>query len=470
MTTPAAEGTGTPPGARTARAMFEIGLRLFALAALAVLLWRLLPRGDDAGASGAPVALRLSDDATTDSTGVALARMLLPFAAQGTTAPLQLIVHSLPGSHGRGALEAFAASTPGSTRALSWSDSSGARGLALDVAPGADPDGRVTVTASGARGRTLVLRDAGGVLDSGALAGVVTSVLVRRSDASAEALVGTSQARARMPAARPARRILAYGRPGWEAKFTIAALEESGWTVDASLPVAPRASVTVGAPATPDTARYAAVVVLDSGLARASVLARYASNGGGVVLSGDALRDRALAALVPARIGATRAEIPGGLLSPNPRSGLEAVRFTPADEAIVVQRDFDGTPAAIATRVGAGRVVASGYREVWRWRMEGPADGVEAHRAWWATLVRAAAFLPVGRDARQGGADGELLDGNAAPYADLVRRLGAPVPSIAQSRAAVDSRGGRTLDTLLLLAALVALVAEWASRRLRGAR
>ncbi len=323
------------------------------------------------------------------------------------------------------------------------------------------------------RGNVLTVRDAGGVLDSAALTGAVMSMLVRRGDADASAQTATTVARAPMPVSPPSRRILLYGRPGWESKFTIAALEENGWTVDASLPVAPRASVTFGVPSAPDTARYAVVVVLDSGLARAGTLARYAADGGGVVLAGDALRDRALAALVPGRTGETRAEIPGGLLSPSPRTGLEAIRLTPSADAIVLQRDLGNAPAAIAARVGAGRVLAVGYRELWRWRMEGPSDGPEAHRAWWASMVRAAAFLPAtaaGAGAGPPPRPMALSEGDAAPYADLVDRLGAPVAAIAPPRASVASRGGRSLDTLLLLAALGALVAEWASRRLRGAR
>ena len=99
--------------------------------------------------------------------------------------------------------------------------------------------------------------------------------------------------------------------------------------------------------------------------------------------------------------------------------------------------------------------------ESWRWRMEGPADGVAAHRAWWSSLVAAVAYAPtVPRPIR---VDALGDDGLDAPRARLVDALGEPTaPDAAPVR-------GAALRPWVLVAALLLLLLEWASRRLRGA-
>ena len=191
------------------------------------------------------------------------------------------------------------------------------------------------------------------------------------------------------------RRVMLMAQPGWESKFTAAALEEAGWHVDGSYRVSPRTSVTLGAPARLDTARYAVVVLLDSMSVDAVGITRFVQQGGGLVLSGDALRIPALASISPVRATSGRGAVAGALLTETPRRGLDAWELVANRGASVVQSDPSDhghvEPVLVAQRIGAGRVVASAYRNSWRWRMEGTDDGAAEHRAWWGGVLALAA-------------------------------------------------------------------------------
>jgi len=145
-----------------------------------------------------------------------------------------------------------------------------------------------------------------------------------------------------------------------------------------------------------------------------------------------------------------------------PRAGLGAwtVR-APAPTAVALERRGDAVVAA-ARRVGPGRVVQLGYDETWRWRMEGADGAADEHRRWWSAVVASVAHAP----AALAPAAPDTTD--PAPRAALVEALGAPAPS-ASARAPAAPRRERP-DSLFLAAACTALLAEWASRRLRGAR
>jgi hypothetical protein len=118
-----------------------------------------------------------------------------------------------------------------------------------------------------------------------------------------------------------------------------------------------------------------------------------------------------------------------------------------------------------ARRVARGRVIQSGYRDSWRWRMGGAdADPVASHRAWWASLVSSVAYapsVPVAGDVALGaGAD-------PAPYASLVAMLGAP--SARPADVGASERRRDRWNAALFAVLLLALLGEWGSRRL-GAR
>jgi len=242
-------------------------------------------------------------------------------------------------------------------------------------------------------------------------------------------------------------------------------MEERGWNVDGSLQLSPKTSVTVGTPSALDTARFAVVIVLDSGVTSVSTLTRYLTQGGGVIIAGDALRDAALTSILPASVSAQRSAVPGALLTNAPRDGLSLWRLTPRARTVVLQYDGSGarrTPAVVVQRRGAGRVLVSGYRETWRWRMEGNDDGIDAHRAWWNALVSDVAFTPHSmRDEAT-----SAWPGDAAPYADLVARWDVPAATTVTAPLTEQTTSRRWI---LYLVAVIALLGEWGSRRLRGA-
>jgi hypothetical protein len=107
-------------------------------------------------------------------------------------------------------------------------------------------------------------------------------------------------------------------------------------------------------------------------------------------------------------------------------------------------------------------VVQSGYDETWRWRMAGGDEATSAHREWWSRLVSAVAYAPLVQRASAG----EVAT-DEAPLASLIDALGPPTPL--DAGLAPASEGTRTTRVLFALA-LGALLLEWASRRLRGAR
>ncbi|HEX6631278.1 MAG TPA: hypothetical protein VF048_09315, partial [Gemmatimonadaceae bacterium] len=182
-----------------------------------------------------------------------------------------------------------------------------------------DPAGRVRVLAAAPAGASVALGDALGLLDS-LRAGPAGAALATRTVAgSARARAGGVAALGAAPDSLLLRPVLVLGTAGWESKFTVAALEERGWTVIARLAVAPGVEVTQGALAALDTARLAAVVALDSAARPyAARIARYVRQGGGALLAGDAARIPALASLAPGTAGERVAGVAGALAADDP--------------------------------------------------------------------------------------------------------------------------------------------------------
>jgi hypothetical protein len=472
--------TATAPN--PARLLLERALRTVALLALAAAMYfasRPSGRRDRQG-----TVWRWSVADVTDSSASALTTSLVRevVAAALDTQPRGITVE-LPAVPARRA-RALMGTVEGADVTVHWIDRTQAFGLALSAAAVAGPSGAVDVRVAGMSAgammasTSLVLRDAGGTLDSipntrraGWRLASVSPPL--------RASVGASEARVpvRMPAFT--RRVMLMAQPGWDAKFVAAALEEAGWHVDGSLRVSPRAAVTLGAPARLDLARYAVVVVLDSMLVDAAAITRFVQQGGGLVLGGDALRLPALAAISPVRVTSVRGAVAGALLTETPARGLEAWELVVTPGASVVRSDTSAPgpaePVLVAQRVGAGRVVASAYRNSWHWRMEGTDDGAAQHRRWWSGVLALAAGVP----AAGGDPQADAYPGDAAPYADLVARLGGPVPTDRAARPAqVLARPAldavldrlRAAPGLLFMVIAVALLGEWASRRLRGHR
>lgn len=342
---------------------------------------------------------------------------------------------------------------------VSWSGTVAA--VAAVAEPVRDPSARTRVSV--VSDRALALGDSLGAIDSlpaggGTLlaAGVRRGLSVRDGRTAAEAAAVTGAATGR---------VLLLARVGWESKFTIAALEEAGWQVDARLRLADTVRVTQGRTLVPSRGTHAVVVVLDSsGAGDAAAITRFVRAGGGLVLGGEAVALPAFAGIAPAR-GSRRVggeadafdgEEPSHALPLRALSGLR-------DDAVVLETREDDVVAA-ARRVGAGRVLQSGLEESWRWRMQAGPDGPRAHREHWNSLVSAAAAsAPRESDAAVGaGSAVGALD--AAPMAALVERLG---PAVAAAPSSTPARA--PLPAWLGVLTLILLAAEWASRRARGA-
>ena len=362
---------------------------------------------------------------------------------------------------------------------LRWIDSTGVRAMAVQTHIEVTPQPSVLI-AAGASARAnaltattaLTVRDIGGVIDSAHSRDPALSLRIARVRAPMRATFSVggsvrSVATMRVPSAPRVRGVLLFAQPGWEAKFTTAALEESGWQVDGELSLAPQARMRIGTPTNADTSHYAAVIVLDSGVVSSRVLDAFLAQGGGVVIAGDALRDPALARVAGVRIVGQRNPIAGALLTDTPKRGLAEFQLVATSPAIDIEHEGAAT-TVFATRRGIGRVVASGYRAMWHWRMEGADASTADHRRWWNGLVGAvAAATDTSELSARTIATFDGLPGDAAPVADLLAQLGPAMRDDARIPRA--SRDFWPSAWLLIIIAMTALLTEWALRRLRGA-
>jgi len=350
-----------------------------------------------------------------------------------------------------------ALSSAGTT--VSWSARSTLPALALEVQPRDDPMGGVTARVAAPRGARVQVGDAASPIDSMVLDARGGAITVPIASQPLSVRVGSSQATAASADSLLARRVVVLGRGGWEGKFVIAALEERGWLVDARLAVAPGIDVTQGTPEMLDTSRVAAVIALDSAADRdASRIGAFVRSGGGLVLEPEAAGRPAFVGLAAG--GVARRERPASITVADaaPRRALAMSAIAPLHAGAVAIEWRDGRVAAAARRVGAGRVIQLAYDESWRWRMSGGEGSMEAHRRWWTQVVGAAAYQAFAHTATSSATD-------AAPLASLYAALGAPRPAL--DAGATAERHGLHLWMIFALGAM--LLAEWGSRRLRGA-
>jgi hypothetical protein len=345
-----------------------------------------------------------------------------------------------------------------SGHSVSWGGRPPAVAMSVEAVP--DPDGGSRIDVAAPESSLVVIRDAVSMIDSVRITRLGGSLVTPLLVGPATASVGPQRFGAAEPAAAPMRAIVIIGQAGWEGKFIASALEERGWPVIARFTVAPTVDVTQGAsPLVIDTSRVAAVVAVDTTIARlGEVVARFVQSGGGLVLAGSSGSAASVAALAPGAV-AERFR-PASL--PRDTIGLGSTGFYPVsrikDDGVALERRTGGVSIA-ARRVGAGRVVQVGYDDSWRWRMAGAPGSEAAHRAWWSRVVGSVAYVPGDT------ADSTHNTNESAPLARLVDRLGparAAAPA-APGRGPVDPRILITLIMLLLLT-------EWASRRMRGLR
>ncbi|HEV7705652.1 MAG TPA: hypothetical protein VGO46_15250 [Gemmatimonadaceae bacterium] len=342
---------------------------------------------------------------------------------------------------------------------VSWSGDS-IPATAIEVAARSDPAGGVRAYVSAPTGTRATLSDAVGLIDTLTIAPGSNALSLPMSAGALDLLARSQHARALAPDSLLPRQIVVLGRAGWEGKFVMAALEERGWKVSSRLRVGPNVFVSQGTPLALDTAHTAAVVALDSSAAQyANAIANLERSGGGVVLAGDAPFAASLRALAPGRAGPRIAAASLSFASTAPRRALGFFPILALASDAVSLESRDGHVVAAARRVGAGRVVQLGYDETWRWRLAGTGDAPGAHREFWSSVISAAAYratAPVASAAQ---------NGDAAPLASLYASLGAPS---APSAAGLHVTAG--LRWWMFAALALLLFAEWASRRLRGAR
>lgn len=338
---------------------------------------------------------------------------------------------------------------------VAWS-SKALAATAISVEPRADPAGGVDVSVAAPESAAVVFADTLGVLDSVRATDGAVRVYVPGVPARVDALVGRVDARAARRDSLTLKRLLVVGEAGWESKFAIAALEERGWQVDAHLAVSPRGDVEQGRLNRLDTARYSAVLAIDTVAGRyARQVADFVRQGGGLVVWSPAARSL-LATLAPGTPGAPIDDDGDPPPDSAPRSVLAlAPILSLVPDAVVLERRGDAVAIA-ARRVGAGRVVEIGYTDSWRWGMAGGADAPARYRDWIAGLVALVAYAP-GNTIASPPAD-------VAPLATLVDELGPA------ARAAERSLDPSVVARWVLGLVSAALILEWASRRLRGVK
>jgi hypothetical protein len=157
--------------------------------------------------------------------------------------------------------------------------------------------------------------------------------------------------------------------------------------------------------------------------------------------------------LAPGRLG--RAVRPvDGLGVPLTRDQLEFQPIVrPVDRASVIDRAAGGETRVAARRLGAGRVIQLGERESWRLAF-GSDPGNAEHARWWS---RAAALASPRESVERG------QDDDVAPRAALVAAIGP-----ATSGPPGPPSGTIPWEAIAAVALLIALLADWVVRRVRG--
>jgi hypothetical protein len=349
------------------------------------------------------------------------------------------------------------AALAGASTAVEWSGPSLVP-TALAIEPRADPAGGADAHVAAPVGAWIRLADTLGVLDSAYASRAGMHAHIPNPRATVDAIVGAVDARAARHDSLELRRLLVIGGAGWETKFTVAALEERGWTVDVGIALSATRIVRQGTIADVDTSRYSAVLAIDSTVVPyADRVARFVRMGGGLVLWSEAAKSPALAAIAPGVAGTETEDEGTSPTDSAPRAALGLAPITSLSrDAVVLERRGEAVSVA-ARRVGLGRVIETGYTTLWRWRMAGGDDAPDRHREWLAGLVAGVAHtgrFPIAAPPT-----------DVAPLASLIDRVGAPTTH----SDATSSDPDRVARWVFVIACL-ALVAEWASRRTRGAK
>jgi hypothetical protein len=381
---------------RAAAALRALVLALLAAALLVPAVWR--------DPSAAPRPFRITDGTGADA--VARAALTAPLVVRETVRP--------PDAAELDALAAAAQRAP-----LLAARPSGAGAVQVDapVRPRADRAAALPFRLRARPGAEVLirLREGGGVVDSvrlradgvGRVAGAFRVRPARPGwrEWSVEAEGRASTTGAWVDTAVAPRVVVRVGLPGWESRFVIRALEESGARVDARFDLGRGLAVGQGGGDALTPARLAAadaVLVLDGAplsAGEAVALADFAARGGGVLAAGDRAGTAALgavrpgAAAVPTDAGALRWTAPAELATlPPDRIRLAAAPFAGVGPATVVAASSAQGGILALRPLGRGRVASLALTDTWRWRME--AARVAEHREFWRSLVDWLASAP----------------------------------------------------------------------------
>ena len=429
---------GSAGALRAFRRSGEAALRAALLASLAAAIYL------------AATSINARPDASAAGDDIALQRALRDWSTSSSPKSAVIRFDSTPSA----ATRAWAASLRGAGTALTWSSPLPVLGVSVEAVP--DPKGKNRISISGPTGKRVAIADSLGAIDTVAIKSAGASLGPLVVHGAVHAASGKAAATAAERDSLIVKPLLVIGRAGWEAKFTVAALEEYGWKVNARLAVSPGNDVTQGLiGARIDTSSYSAVVVLDSTASRfAPAIIQYVRSGGGLIAMGEGASLGALQQIFPAHAAPPSAM--SGFTSAKARDafGLRALSSVSSDAVVLEKRG--GRAAIAARRVGRGRVIQIGYDDTWRWRMAGPGDAVEDHRNWISSVVSSTAYAP--------SASLTAVNSDPAPTAAIYASLGEPSAGAAHRRG-VDTRA---LLTALFIVAIGALVLETASRRLDG--
>ncbi|MEP6495710.1 MAG: hypothetical protein ABJF01_23705 [bacterium] len=421
------------------RSRFELACRI---GAFALLGWML-------GSSVIPTSGRRLERATAAGVGAKLAAW--------TRLPPGVVLHGdFSTSPDAGSVDWLSA-LKRSGHVVAWSGTPPA--VAMSAEAMSDPNGAVRVDVAAPGGSTVLVRDDASVIDSVRVTQFGASVVSPIVVGGIVGRVGSQRFSAAAPDSARIGAVLVAGSASWEGKFIVSALEERGWPVIARFSVAPNVDVMQGASSVLDTARVAAVILLDSVGAETMgpSIEKFVRSGGGLVLAGSSSLAPVTTALAPGKLG-TRirpAELPKDTIR------LGSTGFYPVSvlkqDGVALERRADGIAIA-ARRVAAGRVIQVGYDDSWRWRMAGGDGSERAHREWWSRVVASVAYVHGAAATPGAGTD-------PAPVARLVDRLGPSRDGVLpiQSRPPIDKR-------ILITLIMILLIAEWGSRRWRGLR
>lgn len=425
------------------RIRIERVLRVVSLSALASLLWLSLDdRDPERVVTGESTQLR---------------RSIRDWSAAGI-APDRIVVHlgSTPTPVNRDWLRALR----GAGSDVTWTGDLAAVGISAIAA--ATPRGGWNVAAAAPPSMRVEVADEIGAIDTARASRGGARYFVPSAVRTMSARTRGSVASAALDDSVRVKRVLVLGSAGWESKFVVAALEEDGWKVDSDIRVAPGIAVTQGSLNAIDTSRYSAVVALDaSATSRSAEIGRYAASGGGVIIAGRASALDAFASLKP---GSTGKVVTPLVAASQPGSvNLSALAYAPItalrSDAIPLER-VNGVITGAVRRAGAGRVLQETHLDTWRWRMSGDENAPADHREWWSRSVAAVAYAKHHRVPTAAVADN-------APVARLVAALG---PASSGTQASLSTAPRPISPWLLYVILALALLGEWASRRLRGAR